>query len=191
MSLSKFEMEQMAAELRENLGVEPHQALNPFDIQITDVQIVTLSQIKGLSRETRLHLNEGGAKNWSAMSVPLDADQKSWIVLVNETHDFERRKVSLLEELWHIIQGHKLTSIVRVGAGYGRSYETSDEHDAYYLASATLLPESEIRRRVREGQQAEEIAANFGTSKELVEYRIKRLMLWNGYIGRQITLRTS
>lgn len=191
MSLSKFEMEQMASELRESLQVSVSQALNPFDIEITGVAVVTLGQIKNLSKEVVQYLHDAGSRNWSAMSVPLDADQKNWVVLVNESHEIERQRVSLLEELWHILQGHKLTSIVRIGAGYGRSYESSDEHDAYFLASATLLPESEIRRRVREGKSAEEIASHFGTSKELVEYRIKRLSLWNGYLGRGISLRRS
>lgn len=36
----------------------------------------------------------------------------------------------------------QLTKIARVAEGCGRTYDQSEEHDAFYLASATLLPRS-------------------------------------------------
>ena len=109
-------------------------------------------------------------------------------MLVNDRHTSERQRVTILEELWHILLGHKLTKIARVAEAYGRTYEKVEEHDAYYLAAATLLPKCEIAMAVKEKKSSMEIAQRFGTSPELVDYRIKRLGLWREYMGKKITL---
>ncbi|MDF0497225.1 ImmA/IrrE family metallo-endopeptidase [Bradyrhizobium yuanmingense] len=122
------------------------------------------------------------------MSVPLDPDHENWAVLLNDTHTVERQRVTLLEEFWHILLGHKLTKIARIADAYGRTYDKSEEHDAYYLASATLLPRAAIVAAVNKKRSSEQIAYAFGTSSELVDYRIKRLGLWREHVGKQIRL---
>lgn len=191
MKLTKSDMEKMAEDLREKLEVANDQPLDPFQIEITDVHFIKLGDLQELPQDTKKYLEDEGQSNWSAMTVPLDRQQEKWAILFNASHDIERQRVSLLEEIWHIIQGHKLTSVIRVGSGFGRSFDESDEHDAYYLASATLLPEKSIRKYVREKNTAEAIAQRFGTSKELVEYRIKRLNLWTEYKGKEISLKRN
>ena len=74
------------------------------------------------------------------MSVPLDPHNEKWAVLLNDTHTMERQRVTLLEEFGHILLGHKLTKIARIADAYGRTYDRAEEHDAYYLAAATLRP---------------------------------------------------
>jgi Zn-dependent peptidase ImmA (M78 family) len=122
------------------------------------------------------------------MSVPLDADNGRWAILLNDQHSIERQRVTILEEYWHILLGHKLTRIARVADAYGRSYDKPEEHDAYYLASATLLPRSAVIDAVSKQLSSEQIARTFGTSPELVEYRIKRLGLWRQHSGKQVRL---
>ncbi len=133
-------------------------------------------------------LRTDACEEWSAMSVPLDDAHDEWAVLLNDCHTLERQRVTVLEEFWHILLGHKLTKVARVAESYGRTYDKAEEHDAYYLASATLLPRQAIIEMVSEKLAAEQIAAKYGTSRELVEYRIKRLGLWRDYIGKRIAL---
>jgi len=94
----------------------------------------------------------------------------------------------VLEEFWHILLGHKLTKIARVAEAYGRTYDKAEEHDAYYLASATLLPKATMIDAVSKNHSSEQIARVFGTSPELVDYRIKRLGLWREHLGKRIKL---
>ena len=100
----------------------------------------------------------------------------------------ERQRVTYLEECWHILLGHRLTRIAKIADAYGRTYDSSEEHDAFYLASATLLPEAAIRTAVESGESASQIANRFGASIELVEYRIKRLGLWRSYKDKTVSL---
>lgn len=188
MSLAKSDMEDMAHQLRSNLNLSDENPLDPFKIKIQDVYVLSLDEVEGLPTAILRHLKEQSWRAWSAMSVPLDPQQEKWAIIYNDRHDLERRRVSLLEEFWHIFQGHRLTTVVKVGSMFGRSFEQDEEHDAYYLASATLLPKTAIYKAVEEKKSAGEIARNFGVSKELVEYRIKRLGLWNLHKGRSISL---
>lgn len=80
-----------------------------------------------------------------------------------------------------------MSSSIR-SVGYGRTYDKAEEHDAYYLASATLLPRKAVQKAVSQGATSEDIAKRFGTSPELADYRIKRLGLWREHVGKNVKL---
>ena len=55
--------------------------------------------------------------------------------------------------------------------------------------SATLLPRAAVIDAVNKNYSSEQIARAFGTSSELVDYRIKRLGLWREHLRKPIRLR--
>jgi len=188
MLLSSRDLEANALSFRKQLNLSEDEPLDPLKLKISGVQIVTVDQIDGVCDQTRKHLSEVAHDQWSAMSVPLDDDHSSWLIVVNHAHDPRRQRVSVAEELWHIFQGDELTEIVKVGPVYGRNFKKEEEDSAFYLAAASLLPQGIIKKLVTSNETAEKIAEKFGVSKELVEYRIKRLGLWNRYKKREIKL---
>lgn len=188
LALSKTEMEEMAESLRDDLGLIPSEPMPALQLRIDGVTVCTPLELDFLSEPCTKQLLRDGATEWSAMSVPLEEDRSIWTVLRNPQHTLERQRVTYLEECWHILLGHKLTKVARIAGAYGRSYESTEEHDAFYLASASLLPAAQITQLVTEGSNAAKIAAQFGTSSELVEYRIKRLGLWRQYKGLQVNI---
>ena len=95
--------------------------------------------------------------------------------------------MTYLEECWHILLGHRLTKIAKISDAYGRTYDSDEEHDAYYLAGATLVPGSAVISAVESGA-AGTLAGKYGVSQQLVEYRIKRLGLWSTYKGKEIKI---
>lgn len=187
-SLSKEELERAAERFRKDLGLRKDQSLDSLRLDVEGVEIVRLRQTDCLDDITVSKLSTDSCDEWSAMSVPLDTDHERWVVLLNDCHTVERQRVTVLEEIWHILLGHKLTKIAKVADAYGRTYDKMEEHDAYYLASATLLPRSAIAQAVSRKQTSEQIARQFGTSPELVDYRIKRLGLWRDHVGKRVTL---
>lgn len=187
-ALSKSEMEEMAVGLREDLEVAPNAPLDALNIRIDGVDVYTISDVDGLGSACSKFLLGAGGREWSAMSVPLDLLEDKWAILRNDSHTPERQKVTYLEECWHILLGHRLTRIAKIADAYGRTYDSTEEHDAFYLASATMLPELEVRSQVSAGKSAVEISSWFGTSPELVEYRIKRLGLWRVYKNKGVGL---
>lgn len=187
-SLSKEELEQAAEKFRADLGLSQDQPIDSLRIEVDGVQVVLVGKTSCLDAQMVRHLREIAGGEWSAMTIPLNADNENWVVLLNDSHTVERRRVTLLEEYWHILLGHKLTKIARVAESYGRTYDKTEEHDAYYLASAVLLPRKAIIDAVSKKRSSDDIAQSFGTSAELVDYRIKRLGLWREHTGKQIKL---
>lgn len=186
--LSKEELESAAEGFRADLKLKSDQPLDSLKVKVDGVQVIRVSETDCLDSATAKHLCSEAVSEWSAMSVPLEEDNDQWAILLNDGHTPERQRVTLLEEYWHILLGHKLTRIARISEVYGRTYDQAEEHDAYYLASATLLPRRALMKAVKENRTSAEISQQFGTSAELVEYRIKRLGLWRDYIGKRIRL---
>ena len=180
-------MEERALNLREQVGVGPDAPLDALDIEIEGVNVLVPSELEGLDHKCLSHLYGTGVGEWSAMSVPLDEIGDSWAIVRNDQHTMVRQKVTYLEECWHILLGHRLTKIAKISDSYGRTYDSAEEHDAYYLAGATLVPGAAVVTAVSSGQ-ADLLASKFGVSQELVEYRIKRLGLWSTYKGKAVTI---
>jgi transcriptional regulator with XRE-family HTH domain len=185
---SKEELEQIAEKFRMDLGLACDEPLDSLKIEVDGVQVIQARKANCLDAQMRSQLQGNATAEWSAMSVPLDPNNENWAVLLNDSHTVERRRVTVLEEFWHILLGHKLTKIARIAEAYGRTYDSSEEHDAYYLASATLLPKNAILKAVSKNCSSEQIAVKFGTSSDLVEYRIKRLGLWREHLGKRVRL---
>jgi transcriptional regulator with XRE-family HTH domain len=187
-SLSKEELEQTAEKFRKDLGLKRDEPLDSLKLEVDGVTVVRVSETNCLSRDIIKRLRAEAVGEWSAMSVPLDSAHERWAVLLNDGHTIERQRVTVLEEFWHILLGHKLTKIARIAEAYGRTYDKAEEHDAYYLASATLLPKDAVTEAVSQKMPSDQIARGFGTSPELVDYRIKRLGLWRDHLGKEVKL---
>jgi transcriptional regulator with XRE-family HTH domain len=187
-SLSKEELEQTAEKFRADLCLSHDEPLDSLQVEVDSVRVIPVGKTNCLDARTVSQLREDAGGEWSAMSVPLDPENENWAVLLNDGHTVERQRVTVLEEFWHILLGHKLTKIARVAEAYGRTYDKAEEHDAYYLASAALLPKAAMIDAVSKNRSSEQIARMFGTSSELVDYRIKRLGLWRDHVGKQIRL---
>jgi transcriptional regulator with XRE-family HTH domain len=187
-SLSKEELEETAERFRADLGLAPGEAFDSLRLEVDGICVIPVGTTDCLDPRAINQLRNDAGSEWSAMSIPLDAEEERWAVLLNDSHTVERQRVTVLEEFWHILLGHKLTKIARVAEAYGRTYDKIEEHDAFYLASAALLPKAAIIEAVRRNCTSEQIARMFGTSPELVDYRIKRLGVWREHVGKHIRL---
>jgi transcriptional regulator with XRE-family HTH domain len=186
--LSKPEMEELAENFRADLGLDTDDKLDSLRLNIEGVQVHTPNTLDFIDAKIRTYLSHEGSDDWSAMSIPLNEDTGHWVVLRNESHTPERQRVTFLEEIWHIVLGHNLTKVAKIGGAYGRTYDPTDEHDAFYLAAASLLPKAGVEKCMADGMDSKAIALKYGTSPELVDYRIKRLGMWKRHIKKGISL---
>jgi len=190
MSLNLQDLEKMADDARKDMGAKSNaDPVDPLKIQIEGVKVITIDDLKKVPKSISSHLLDEANSEWSAMSVPLDLNFENWVIVRNHKHDIERQRVSLLEEFWHIMLGHSLVRIVKIGNSHGRTYDPEEEDQAYYLASATLLPRPAIEKFVHDtNRNLESFAKKYGVSTQLVEFRIKRLGLWYRYKPKKITI---
>jgi Zn-dependent peptidase ImmA (M78 family) len=148
--------------------------------------VVDFERIHGLPKATRQHLLGAGSDDWSggACSRPLP---NGWrLVILNPKHGRQRNNATLMEEVCHILLGHRANRLAVVakderGKVIARDYNNADEEAAFAVGAAALVPFNVLRRLVLAGKTAAVIARRFNVSRQLVEYRIKVSHLWPEY----------
>jgi transcriptional regulator with XRE-family HTH domain len=179
--LSSGKREFFAEQFRTATKTDVDQALDPFRLSIKGVSHMFLDHVPGIRDGSLDFLTTTAGSFWSAITIPLTADESEWLIILNPTHSIQRQRATLMEEVCHILLGHNLTKISHIEGQSFRNYDKEQESDAYALGAAILVPRKPLVERVKKGQFAEEIAAHFGVSKELVEYRIKVTGAWYIY----------
>ncbi len=214
-SEKRKQFELYALGLRDFAGVKEEQPLDPFALaEFAKLLVVDFDQIEGLSPESRQHLLGEGAEQWSggACSRPLPNGWK--LVILNPAHGAQRNRATLMEEVAHVFLGHKANRLAIINEQrsevrdqrsdkrksneqssshvrtLARDYNHDDEEAAYAVGAAALIPYAALRRFVRVGRRADQIARHFRVSRQLVEYRIKVTHLWPEY-KRASTSRTE
>jgi Zn-dependent peptidase ImmA (M78 family) len=174
----KWRIERLAAAVRAKLEVDQLEPLSPWQLaEAIPAHVFYPEDFEngGLARRLR------GIK-WDGFAFCCDGDP-TLMILLNPARSEKRQKATLMEEVSHHLLRHRPCSIARnPKTGFlERSYDRSQEDEAYDLGAAILLPKERIQRDVAEKRSANEIAAVHGCSEELVIYRIKRMRLWNRY----------
>lgn len=107
------------------------------------------------------------------------------VILLNCAKPQRRRTATLMEEIAHLLLDHR-PSRIAVDPALGimrRTFDQAQEHEAYDLGSALLLPKQRIQRDVKELElDAGTIADAHGCSQQLVSMRIRRHRLWQRYL---------
>ena len=178
--IPRDQWEVIAESIRHDLGAKPDDPVEPFDLKIRGVSVALARQIHGVSRDALDHLLGEGASYWSAATIPLE-ERDRWLIVLNSAHNRERQRASLMEEHCHVLLGHDMTQLSHQEGVTFRDYLEEQEHEAYYIGAAILVPRAALRARLGKQQSAERIAKHFGVSTDLVEYRIKRSGLWYLY----------
>lgn len=164
--------------LRRRAGLSPTERLDPYALaEVFQLAILVPQQIAGVSPEDLDLVGGLDPKAWSGMGRKLPDGQT--LILINPRQTPERANATIMEEVAHVHLRHQPSQLVTLPTGFWkRTYDAADEQEAYWTGAAALLPSQALGRAVWKGCATEEIAAAFGVSHELVEFRIKILGLW-------------
>lgn len=144
--------------------------LDPFVLaESINIRVLYLSDLVELSESSRAHLDV--PNGWSGGATQ-DLGDGSHIVILNRRHSLGRQAATLMEEVCHILFGHKPSKIGGNQMG-GRSYNFSVEEEAYAVGAAALLPYHPLKTRLVSGVSVRKIAVHFGVTPSLVVYRAK------------------
>ncbi|MEP7270085.1 MAG: ImmA/IrrE family metallo-endopeptidase [Acidobacteriota bacterium] len=173
------QFERKAIRIRQFAGVGYLEPLDPFQLAAkVKLRVISLEDLAALSTEARDHLTRVDRDAWSGGATPVLPDG-SRLVILNPTHSRRRHSATLMEEICHVLLGHKAD---RIGAhstgGAARDYESERECEAYGVGAAALLPYHAVNEWLNRGKGSREIANRYGVSKALVEYRAKIVGLW-------------
>jgi hypothetical protein len=150
-------------------------ALVPFDpwAYATHLEVITLNFHElGLPLGTVRQLTLVDSDGWSAMTIKLE---KVSGVVINPAHAPTRQRYDLMHELAHIELEHVPARVEVSPSGLMllSDYSDEQEQEADWYAGSFLLPRDGIFRLRSRGKTAEQIAAQFGVSKALCEYRLR------------------
>jgi hypothetical protein len=151
-------------------GVPVLATLDPWQAA-SNVHITVLGEefFETLSPEERHEIFDHGGKHWSAGTI-LGGGKA--MIFLNPTHEVVRQKVTLAEELAHIVLGHP-PSILDAETGM-RTYDTDVESEAYSVGSAMVLPYQVLFNHVKAGATEAVMATRYGVSTRFVLARINR-----------------
>ena len=174
--------------LREFAGLKnDEQRLDPFELaKYANLLVVTFEEIKGLSEEARRHLIGTGKDKWSGGAASRKLPDGRKLIILNPTHGKNRHNATLMEEISHVFLGHKPSRLAietknKDGKTIARDYNADIEEEAYSTGAAALVPYASLKKLVKDGMTAAQIARHFNVSRALVEYRIKISRLWDSY----------
>lgn len=160
----------MALQVRSFAGVDLKARLNPFALaESIHARVVYLSDLVDLSESSRSQLDI--SDGWSGGATQ-DLGDGSYIVILNQKHSPGRQAATLMEEVCHILFGHKPSgiSVERIG---GRSYNFNVEEEAYAVGAAALVPYYSLKNLLVSRVPIRKIANHFGVTPSLIIYRSK------------------
>jgi hypothetical protein len=170
-------LELCALAAKRSLGFALTAGLDPWiAAERIDVDVRGAEYIDSFPGEIRLQAVGDGASHWSAGTVIRDGGA---IIVMNPLHTRERQKVTLAEELAHLVMGHPPCAI-DAARGFRTFYEDVED-EAYGVGGAMVVPYAQLFWLAKKGVRAADIARQFGTSARFVDYRINRAGLRKMY----------
>ncbi len=160
----------LALEVRAEVGLGPHDALDPRVIAAEyGVPVYTVSRLAATCPpETIKHVTRVAGRAFSAALVPFGTAR---LIVDNDSHDAGRRASSLAHEVAHLLLEHEFRDGPIVVDGC-RLHDQEQEDEADWLAGELLLPNVAALRAARDGLSDDEVASRFAMSLERARMRM-------------------
>ncbi|ALA59341.1 ImmA/IrrE family metallo-endopeptidase [Nitrospira moscoviensis] len=165
--------ERTSANIRRELGLAPYDSLDVLKLaEFLDVTVMTPRHIPGLPKQVLDQLENRDRFGWHAVSVIVPGGRT--LLIYNPRKSVGRKASDIVHELAHIIQDHKPSTVIlsQDGSFAMRTYDQKHEDEANWLGWSLLLPREALIKAVRQRMSIEAIAAFYGVSTQLVNYRM-------------------
>jgi hypothetical protein len=125
--------------LRRCLNLAPRDPLDPFKLaECMKAQIYSPYDVRDFPLDALDQLISADQKSWSAGSIRLPDGEIA--IILNPVHADTRKRASLMEELSHMHLGHKPSQIILNDHMALRTFNKTQETQAYWVGAAALVP---------------------------------------------------
>lgn len=167
-TINKAACKRLAGEVRAELGLEPMDALDPWQLaELYGVRVLALGQLP-LDHAVRDHFHSVRPEVFSGALLP---HHTGAVIVENDAHPMARRRSTMGHEMAHVVGEHKFhTSLVNE-----RGCRTADklqEDEAAEISGELLIPFEAAKRLARRKATDDEVALRFGVSPELARWRM-------------------
>lgn len=169
----KARAERTSMGLRGELGLTAFERLDPHRLATyLQVQLMGPAEVTGMTEDLLNQLLKVDPWGWSALTM---VQGEAAIVIYNPAHSPGRQASDITHELAHIVMGHQPATMIMSHDGkiVMRTYNQKQEDEANWLAWAILLPRDALLAHKRKDSTVLEIAAAFGVTETLVQYRLR------------------
>jgi IrrE N-terminal-like domain len=157
---------------RKALGIAAHAPLDPWAYAVhLNVSVLDLKSLT-LPGHVARQLTEIDPDSWSAMTLK---EGDALAIVINPAHALTRQRSDLMHELAHIELRHvpARVDVSKTGLLLISDYSDEQEQEADWHAAALLLPRIGLLRLRSQNRSAAEIAAYYGVSKGLCDWRLR------------------
>jgi hypothetical protein len=175
--------EMRAIEAKEILGLGPYDPVDPYTVlDRVPARLLDSSILEHCPDSSRRTLLESHPDEWSGVGYGRVGADGEALILLNPTHHPHRQKVTLMEEILHVIFNHPMTELTFGAKPFARSFDSAVEKEAYGVGAACIIPYRSLFRLVNdEHRTSREISELFGVSRDYCEFRIKDAGLYRVY----------
>lgn len=169
----KTQAEKLSLAHRQKLNLSPFDRIDPKTfLESLGFLVWTPAEIPGISPEHLAQLTVVDPDSWSGVSV---REGEAVAIIINSVHPLARQANTLMHEWAHIELRHKPNRVDRSEAGLLllSDYPSEFEEEADWLAGAILAPRDGLMRFRVGGMPVDEIAAHYGISTELTNWRLR------------------
>ncbi|MBS3909291.1 MAG: ImmA/IrrE family metallo-endopeptidase [Actinobacteria bacterium] len=174
--------EKIAADIREMTQPCASEPLDPFDLSSAlGINLMTPFEIKTADTSCVNNLCGSYSDEWDAFTIAALEINKI-VIVYNPTKPPKRINATLMEEVSHIILDHEPSRITQQSGTFFRDYNSEQEDEAKYVGWAALLPRASLRWAIDEKLSMQDISDHFGTSPEMVSYRLNMTNLRKAHL---------
>ena len=165
----KAEAERRASTIREHLGCADGDPV-PLEMLAHDIGVRIVSADKLVPIDVLRQLEEIQADAFSAATFRLAGSRR--VVVYNPLHSAGRTRSNQAHELAHIILGHNLRTVEKVGELSFVTCDIEQEEEADWFGGCLLLPRPLLLKAAQKGKSAAQIANEHVTSEAMARFRL-------------------
>lgn len=166
--INKAACKRLAVEVRAELGLDPMQALNPWDLaELYGIPVIALGDLP-LDHAIRDHFHAVRPEVFSGALLP---HRNGAVIVENDAHPMARRRSTMGHEMAHVVGEHRFSTSLVNERGC-RSADNLQEDEAAEISGEILVPSDAAKRLARRRATDDEVALRFGVSLELARWRM-------------------
>jgi Zn-dependent peptidase ImmA (M78 family) len=176
----KAEAEREAARVRKELGLAPHDRLDPRDLAShLSVSIVDAAELVDVAELEELERLQAFA--FSAATFEIE-DRK--IIVVSPLRNSGRQNSDIAHELAHLILKHDLSEIREMDGMPFRTCKPDEEEEATAFGGTLLLPRPLLLSAARRRASIDQIATQYDVTVEMARFRFNTTGVAKQGLGR-------
>lgn len=164
-------MRELAEEERDELGLTPHEPLDPYALaEAHGIPVYSLTDLLDFDLGTDAHryFHSTKPKSWSAALVPFG---NARVIIENDAHPPVRRRSNIAHELGHHLLEHSFENVI-LGEDHKRQFNQTMEKQALFVSGELLIPDSAARKAAYANWDNARVAETFDVSTQFAQMRM-------------------